>query len=365
MANKDYYEILGVPKNATQEEIKKKYRELVMKYHPDLHKDDPEAAKKMAEINEAYEVLSDPEKRAQYDKFGTVGPNVGGFEQGGYGPSYDFSGDIFSDLGEILRDFGFGGFGFGTGTRERVEHGEDIEVEVSIPFRDAVLGTEKEVTIRKKEKCPVCHGTGAEPGTGSTTCPTCNGTGFVTKRQRTPFGEFVVQTTCPTCHGTGKVIKEKCHNCGGTGVVEKISTVKVTIPPGVEDGTVIRLRGEGNAAPHGGIAGDLYVRVKVEKDPRFIKEGNKIYYLAHISPPEAVLGTEIKVPLIEGGEEVVKIPPGTQYGTEIKLRRKFGVRRPYDYIVKIVVDIPVTLTSEEAFYYEKLREINEAKNRKG
>ncbi|MGB9769314.1 MULTISPECIES: molecular chaperone DnaJ [Caldisericum] len=365
MANKDYYEILGVPKNATQEEIKKKYRELVMKYHPDLHKDDPEAAKKMAEINEAYEVLSDPEKRAQYDKFGTVGPNVGGFEQGGYGPSYDFSGDIFSDLGEILRDFGFGGFGFGTGTRERVEHGEDIEVEVSIPFRDAVLGTEKEVTIRKKEKCPVCHGTGAEPGTGSTTCPTCNGTGFVTKRQRTPFGEFVVQTTCPTCHGTGKVIKEKCHNCGGTGVVEKISTVKVTIPPGVEDGTVIRLRGEGNAAPRGGIAGDLYVRVKVEKDPRFIKEGNKIYYLAHISPPEAVLGTEIKVPLIEGGEEVVKIPPGTQYGTEIKLRRKFGVRRPYDYIVKIVVDIPITLTSEEAFYYEKLREINEAKNRKG
>ncbi|MGC9100152.1 MAG: molecular chaperone DnaJ [Caldisericum sp.] len=365
MANKDYYEILGVPKNATQEEIKKKYRELVMKYHPDLHKDDPEAAKKMAEINEAYEVLSDPEKRAQYDKFGTVGPNVGGFEQGGYGPSYDFSGDIFSDLGEILRDFGFGGFGFGAGTRERVEHGEDIEVEVSIPFRDAVLGTEKEVTIRKKEKCPVCHGTGAEPGTGSTTCPTCNGTGFVTKRQRTPFGEFVVQTTCPTCHGTGKVIKEKCHNCGGTGVVEKISTVKVTIPPGVEDGTVIRLRGEGNAAPHGGIAGDLYVRVRVEKDPRFIKEGNKIYYLAHISPPEAVLGTEIKVPLIEGGEEVVKIPPGTQYGSEIKLRRKFGVRRPYDYIVRIVVDIPITLTSEEAFYYEKLREINEAKNRKG
>ncbi|MGB9833147.1 MAG: DnaJ C-terminal domain-containing protein, partial [Caldisericum exile] len=217
----------------------------------------------------------------------------------------------------------------------------------------------------KKEKCPVCHGTGAEPGTGSTTCPTCNGTGFVTKRQRTPFGEFVVQTTCPTCHGTGKVIKEKCHNCGGTGVVEKISTVKVTIPPGVEDGTVIRLRGEGNAAPRGGIAGDLYVRVKVEEDPRFIKEGNKIYYLAHISPPEAVLGTEIKVPLIEGGEEVVKIPPGTQYGTEIKLRRKFGVRRPYDYIVKIVVDIPITLTSEEAFYYEKLREINEAKNRKG
>ncbi|BAL80819.1 molecular chaperone DnaJ [Caldisericum exile] len=363
MANKDYYEILGVSRNASQEEIKKKYRELVMKYHPDLHKDDPEAAKKMAEINEAYEVLSDPEKRAQYDKFGTVGPNVGGFERG-YGPSYDFSGDIFSDIGEILRDFGFGGFGFGTGARERVERGEDIEVEVTIPFKDAVLGTEKEIPIRKKETCPVCKGTGAEPGTGYTICPTCNGTGFATKRQRTPFGEFVVQTTCPTCHGTGKIIKEKCHNCGGTGVVEKLSKVTVTIPAGIEDGTVIRIRGEGNAAPHGGIVGDLYVRVKVEKDPRFIKEGNKIYYVAHISVPEAVLGTEIKVPLIEGGEEVVKIPPGTQHGTEIKLRRKFGVRRPYDYVIKIVIDIPTTLTSEEAFYYEKLKEIYETKNRK-
>jgi len=363
MANKDYYEILGVPRNATQEEIKKKYRELVMKYHPDLHKDDLEAAKKMAEINEAYEVLSDPEKRAQYDKFGAVGPNVG--YESAYGPSYDFSGDIFSDLGDILRDFGFGGFGFGTGTRERVERGEDIEVEVTIPFKDAVLGVDKEVTVRKKETCPVCKGTGAEPGTGTTTCPTCNGTGFVTKRQRTPFGEFVVQTTCPTCHGTGKVIKEKCHNCGGSGVVENISRIKVTIPPGVEDGTVIRVRGQGNAAPHRGTAGDLYVRVRVEKDPRFIKEGNKIYYIAHISVPEAVLGTEIKVPLIEGGEEIVKIPPGTQYGTEIKLRRKFGSRRPYDYIVKVIVDIPTDITSEEAFYYEKLREIYETKNRKG
>lgn len=362
MANKDYYEILGVPRNATQEEIKKKYRELVMKYHPDLNKDNPEAAKKMAEINEAYEVLSDPEKRAQYDKFGAVGAQMGGYESA-YGPSYDFTGDLFSDLGEILRDFGFGGFG--AGTRERVERGEDIKVEVKIPFKDSVLGTDKEVTVRKREACPVCHGTGAEPGTGSTICPTCNGTGFVTKRQRTPFGEFVVQTTCPTCHGTGKVIKEKCHNCGGSGVVEKLSKVTVTIPPGIEDGTVIRLRGQGDAAPHGGVPGDLYVRVIVEKDPRFIKEGNKIYYIANISVPEAVLGTEIKVPLIEGGEEVVKIPPGTQHGAEIKLRRRFGSRKPYEYIVKVVVTIPTTLSSEEAFYYEKLKEIYEAKNRKG
>jgi len=359
MANKDYYEILGVPRNATQEEIKRKYRELVMKYHPDLHKDDPDAAKKMAEINEAYEVLSDPEKRAQYDKFGAVGANVGGYDTA-YGPFSGFGEDLFSDLGEILRNFGFGGFG--AETAERVRRGKDIEVEVKIPFKEAVVGTEKEINIRRKEICPVCHGSGAEPGSGTTTCPTCHGTGFVTKRQRTPFGEFVVQTTCPTCHGTGKVIKEKCHNCGGTGVVEKVSTVKVTIPPNIEDGTVIRVRGQGNAGAGGGPAGDLYVRVRVESDPRFIREDNKIYYVAHISVIDAVLGTTIKVPLIEGGEETITIPPGTQNGTEIKVKRGFGQRRKYDYIVKVIVDIPTTLTSEEAFYYEKLREINERKN---
>lgn len=363
MANKDYYEILGVPRNATQEEIKKRYRELVMKYHPDLHKDDPEAAKKMAEINEAYEVLSDPEKRAQYDKYGAVGPQAGGFDYSSYGPA-GFGEDLFSDIGEILRNFGFGGFDFGAATKERTYRGEDIEVEIKIPFKEAVLGTEKEISVKRKVVCPVCHGSGAEPGSGFTVCPTCKGSGVATKRQRTPFGEFVVQTTCPTCHGSGKIIKEKCHHCGGSGVVEEVSKIKVTIPPNTEDGSVIRLRGYGNAASSG-VSGDLFVRVEVEKDPRFIREGNKIYYLAHIPVPIAVLGGEIRVPLIEGGEEVVNIPPGTQYGTEIRLKRKFASRRNYDFIVKVVVDIPTDLTSEEAFYYEKLKEIYEAKNRKG
>uniref|UniRef100_A0A7C4Y169 Chaperone protein DnaJ n=1 Tax=Caldisericum exile TaxID=693075 RepID=A0A7C4Y169_9BACT len=363
MANKDYYEILGVSRNATQEEIKKRYRELVMKYHPDLHKDDPEAAKKMAEINEAYEVLSDPEKRAQYDRFGTVGVG-GGFESSG--PSYGFGEDLFSDINEILRNFGFGGFDFGTRTEEQKRQGEDIEVEIKLSFRDAVLGKTIEIPIRKKDVCPVCHGTGAEPGSGLTTCPTCHGTGVVEKRQRTPFGEFIVQTTCPTCHGTGKVIKEKCHFCGGTGVVETTTQVKVTVPPGTEDGTVIRYRGYGNAGYNGGYAGDLYVRVRVEKDPRFIKEGNRIYYILHIGVAEAVLGTKRTIPLIEGGEEVIEIPGGTQYGSEFRVKRKFGVRRmPYDYFVKVIIDIPTTLSSEEAFYYEKLKEIYEAKNRKG
>jgi molecular chaperone DnaJ len=368
MADKDYYEILGVSRDATQEEIKKKYRELVMKYHPDLHKDDPDAAKKMAEINEAYEVLSDPEKRAQYDRFGAVGANVGGFNSS-YGPSsgggFGFGEDLFSDLGEILRNFGFGGnFGF-EGTREATYQGEDIEVVLTIPFRDAVLGAEKEITLNKTEVCPVCKGSGAEPGSGTVTCPTCNGKGVVTERRRTPFGEFVVQTTCPTCHGSGKVIKEKCHNCGGSGVVKNKSTIKVTIPPGTEDNSVIRIRGYGNAAPKGGTPGDLYVHIKVEKDPRFVKEGNKITYIAHISVPEAVLGTEIKVPLIEGGEDTLKIPPGTQNNAEFKVRRSVGLRRRHELTVRVVVDIPTTLTGEEALYYEKLKEIYEAKNRKG
>ncbi len=363
MANKDYYEILGVPRNATQEEIKKKYRELVIKYHPDLNKNNPDAAKKMAEINEAYEVLSDPEKRKQYDQFGAVGANVGGFGAS-YGPSYGFGEDLFSDIEDILRNFGFGGFGF-EGTRERTVRGEDIQVEIKIPFKEAILGAKKVIQVNRKDTCPVCKGTGAEPGSGATTCPTCHGIGVVTKRQRTPFGDFVVQTTCPTCHGSGKVIKEKCHNCGGSGVVDTVSNVEITIPPNTEDGTVIRVRGYGNKAPSGGVAGDLFVRVRVEKDPRFIREGNKIYYIAHISVPEAVLGTKIKVPLIEGGEETLEIPPGTQNGTEFSIKGSFISRKKYDYIVKVIVDIPTRITSEEAMYYEKLREINEAKNFRG
>ena len=368
MPNKDYYEILGVAKDATPEEIKKKYRELVMKYHPDLNKNNPDAGKKMAEINEAYQVLSDPDKRAQYDRFGTVGEgvgaqgNVGGFDFGNFGFG---GGGFFDGVEDLLRNFGFGGFREETEETERVSRGEDLAYSLTITFREAVLGTTKEITVNRYEACPVCHGTGVEPGAGYVTCPTCKGTGVVRKVQRTVFGEFVVQSTCPTCHGTGKVPKEKCHNCNGTGVVKSQRNIEVKIPAGVEDGMRVRIRGQGNAGEHGGIAGDLYVIIRVVPDNRFEREGDKLFYKIHISVPSAVLGTTISVPLVEGGEERLRIPAGTQSGTEIPIRGKgaydVGSRRRGDLIVKIFVDIPSRLSKEEIGYFEKLKEIEDEK----
>ncbi len=371
---KDYYEILGVPRDASPDEIKKRYRELVMKYHPDLHKNDPEAAKRMAEINEAYEVLSNPEKRAQYDRFGSVGA------QGAPGGSagFDFSdfgfggGGDFFDLDEILRNFGFGGFG---GARRatyesreetnRPTRGEDIEVPLTITLKEAVLGTKKDITITRKEVCPTCKGTGVEPGAGYMTCPTCKGSGVIRKVQRSIFGEFVVQSTCPTCHGTGRVPKAKCHTCGGTGIVTETKTVEVKIPAGVDTGTRVRVKGQGNAGLHGGPRGDLYVRIEVAEDPVFKREGDKLYYTAHITFPDAVLGTTVQIPLIEGGYETLRIPPGTQNGTELRIPGRgayiIGSRRRGDLIVKIQVDIPANPSQEEVLLIEKLKEIYDSK----
>ncbi len=368
MANKDYYEILGVPRDAPLDEIKKKYRELVMKYHPDLHKDDPDAAKKMAEINEAYQVLSDPDKRAQYDRFGAVGEGVG---EGFGGVNFDFGagGDFFESVEDILRNFGFGGFREETYTRERPAAGSDIEVGMNISFREAVLGTEKDVKIKRSEVCPVCHGTGAEPGSGTVTCPTCKGTGVVRKTQRSVFGEFVYQSTCPTCHGTGKVIKEKCHNCNGTGFVSSERVINVKIPAGIEDGMRVRIRGEGNAGTRGGPSGDLYIHVHVERDSRFGRDDSNLIYNAHINVADAVLGTTISIPLVEGGEQRLEVPPGTQNGSELRVRGKgtysVGARRRGDIVVKITIDIPVSPSSEEAFYYEKLKKYYDSRKKTG
>jgi molecular chaperone DnaJ len=367
VAQKDYYEVLGVSKSATPDEITKKYRELVMKYHPDLHKDDPTAAKRMAEINEAYEVLSDPEKRAQYDRFGAVGEGVGAPGYGGAGYNTG-GGDFFGGVEDILRNFGFGGFGGfgGATTEEQVERrGSDIEATVTITFAESVLGTKKDINVERFDPCPVCRGTGVEPGAGYVTCPTCKGSGVVKRAQRTIFGEFVVQTTCPTCNGTGKVPKEKCHNCGGTGVIKGSHTVTVTIPAGIEDGMRIRIQGQGNSVGHNIPQGDLYVLVNVQSDKKYIRNKDTIYYNAHITIPDAVIGTVISVPLVEGGEEKLRIPAGTQNGSEFVIRGKgsytIGSRRRGDFVVKIQVDIPKTISSEEAIYYEKLKEIYSAR----
>ena len=370
MPDRNYYKILGVSKDATPEEIKKKYRELVMKYHPDLHKNNPEAGKKMAEINDAYQVLSDPDRRAQYDRFGTVGEGVGaqggaqGFDFGDFSAGgFDFGGGF--DLGDLLRNFGFGGFREETEERGRVSHGADLEYSLTISFKEAVLGTTKEISFNGKGVCPVCHDSGVEPGAGYTTCPTCKGSGVVRKVQRTVFGQFVVQSTCSTCHGTGKIPKEKCHNCGGLGVVNSTRKIEVKIPAGVENGMRVRIRGQGNAGEHGGITGDLYVLIRVIPDNRFVREGDNLFYNAHISVPDAVLGTTISVPLIEGGEEKLKVPAGTQSGIEIPIRAKgaysVGSRRRGNLIVKIFVDIPSRLSREEINYFEKLRELESEK----
>jgi molecular chaperone DnaJ len=340
---------------------------LVMKYHPDLHKNDPDAAKKMAEINGAYEVLSDPEKRTKYDRFGTVGEGVGAPAYGGGNFSgFDMGGDSFGGVEDILRNFGFGGFGGAATEEEQVaRRGSDIETSISISFAEAVLGTKKDVFVQRFDACPVCHGTGVEPGAGYITCPTCKGRGVVKRNQRTVFGEFVVQTTCSTCHGTGKVPKEKCHNCGGTGVVKASHAVTVTVPAGIENGMRIRVQGYGNSVGHNAPSGDLYVLVNIQRDNRFVRDKDKIYYTSHISVPDAVMGTLISVPLVEGGEEKLKIPPGTQNGTDFVVKGKgsytIGARRRGDLVVKTQVDIPMTLSSEEAYYYEKLKEIYNAK----
>ena len=369
---KDYYTILGVSKDATAEEIQRRYRELVMKNHPDLHKDDPNSSKKMAEINEAYEILSSPEKRAQYDRFGTVGPEGrAGYGAGGFDFNDFFQGESFN-FEDLLRNFGFGGFGGFTETRQRTapnvrQRGEDMQYPIAITLKESILGTKKEIRITRNETCTVCNGSGLKPGTGYITCSTCKGTGTVKRVQRSIFGEFIVQTTCPTCHGLGKIAKEKCSSCGGTGVTRIQKTVEATIPTGVETGMRVRIRGEGNAGLHKGPRGDLYILIRVEKDPRYEKVGNKLYYTTHITFPEAALGTIIQVPLIEGGYEKLKVPAGTQSNTELIIRGKgarlVGNRRRGDLIVKIQVDIPIRLTPKEKTLIKKLSEIyNDKKN---
>ena len=368
---KDYYEILGVPRDASPDEIKKKYRELVMKYHPDLHKNDSDAAKRMSEINEAYEVLSNPEKRAQYDRFGAVGaqgaPGGGGFDFRDFG--FGGGGDFF-DLDDLLRNFGFGGFGSAETRRQNSQReagtatrGRDIEVSLTITLAEAVLGTKKEITITRKEVCPTCHGSGVEPGSGYISCPTCHGTGVIRRVQRTIFGEFVTQTTCPTCHGAGRIPKEKCHTCGGNGVVTATKTIEVKIPAGVDNGMRVRIRGQGNAGLHGGPHGDLYLKITVRPDSRFERVGDKLYYTAHLTFPEAVLGTTVRVPLVEGGFESLRIPSGTQNGAEFRIKgrgaRAVGNRRRGDLIVKIQVDIPSRPSQEEISLIKNLKEIYE------
>jgi molecular chaperone DnaJ len=359
-SKRDYYEVLGVSRNATQEEIKKAYRRLARQYHPDINKS-PDAEERFKEINEAYEVLSDAEKRAAYDRFGhaaTQGAGMGGFE--GFGGFSDMGfGSIFEDL--------FGGFGMRTATAQRAPvRGADLRIDVRLTFEEAVFGCTKELEVPRLERCPHCNGSGAEPGTSPIRCPQCNGLGEVQRRQQNPlFGVIVTRTTCPRCEGAGEIVTTPCTECRGAKRVRRIRRIQVDIPAGVDDGTQIRLAGEGEAGLRGGPPGNLYVVLSVEPHPLFQRRDHDIWLEMPINIVQAALGAEIEVPTLDGPTKL-KIPPGTQHGTVFRLRER-GV--PYlrrrgrgDQLISVRVMVPTELTDEQRQLLQRLGETLGTKN---
>lgn len=352
MADKrDYYEVLGVAKGASDDEIKKAHRKLAKKYHPDLNRDNPEAAEKFKELNEAYEVLSDKDKRAKYDQFGFAGvdPNYGA-GQGGFGGG--FGGFDMGDLGDIFGSFFGGGFG-GSSSRSRrnaPQRGETLQQRIMLSFEEAAFGCEKEITINRTESCDECGGTGAEKGTSVETCSNCHGSGVVMQTQRTPLGMFQTQGACPNCRGTGKIIRKPCKKCGGTGKMRKSRTLKVKIPAGIDDGQSIQLHGQGNAGVNGGPSGDVIVTISIRPHPLFTRDGNNVICEIPISFPQAALGDTLQVPTIDGKVEYT-IPEGTQTGTVFRLRGK-GIqnvngRGRGDQYVRVNIEVPTHLTDHQ------------------
>ena len=351
MAEKrDYYEVLGVSKNASEDEIKRAYKKLARKYHPDMNPGDKEAEEKFKEVNEANEVLSNPEKKAKYDQFGFAGvdPNYGA-GQGGYGGAGGFD---FGDLGDIFGSF-FGG-GFGGGGRRNPnapQRGESIRASLSVEFTEAAFGCEKSITIDRSEQCPTCKGKGCAPGTTPEVCPDCKGTGSVHTTQRTPFGMVQTSGACKKCGGRGKIIHQPCPRCGGRGAVRKNQTIKVKIPAGIDDGQTLNLRGKGNAGLDGGPAGDLLITVFVKPHPFFERDGNSVLMEMPVTFAQAALGAEIEVPTIDGRVKLT-IPEGTQPGSVFRLRGK-GI--PYlqskggrgDQFVTITITVPKNMTAEQ------------------
>jgi molecular chaperone DnaJ len=368
MAEKrDYYEVLGVSKNASKDEIKDAYRKLAMQYHPDRNKA-PDAEERFKEISEAYAVLSDDEKRQQYDTLGHPG-----FDQR-YTSEDIFRGadfdSIFRDLGfgsfgDIFRSFFGGGFegGFGGGFRERINRGEDLVYDLEITLEEAAKGTEKEIDVPRTEKCDVCNGSGASPGTSPRTCPRCNGAGKVQHMRRSSFAMYVQVTACPTCRGKGTLIDSPCKNCRGTGLVKKRRKITVKVPIGIDEGYQLRLRGEGEMAPNSGSPGDLYVLVHIVPNELFMREGDELLYILMIGYPQAALGAEVSVPTLEG-PTTVKIHPGTQPGEVIRLKGKGMPRfRGYgkgDLLVRVKISVPEKLTPQQRALLEQLaKEFNQ------
>ncbi|TJZ78731.1 molecular chaperone DnaJ [Chitiniphilus eburneus] len=354
MSKKDFYDILGVNRDASDEDIKKSYRKLAMKYHPDRNPDSKEAEEKFKEAKEAYEILSDAQKRAAYDQYGHAGVDPqagmggGGFGGGGFADAFS---DIFGDI------FGGGGRG-GGGQRSNVYRGADLRYNMEITLEEAARGVEKQIKIPSHEECDTCHGSGAKPGTEAKTCHTCNGHGQV----RVSQGFFSIQQTCPTCHGSGKYIPDPCRTCHGTGRVQTAKTLAVKIPAGVDEGDRIRLSGEGEPGVNGGPPGDLFVVVHLKPHGVFEREGNDLHCEMPIGIGTAALGGEIEIPTLEGKARI-SIPAGTQTGQVFRLRGKGirGVRTAItgDLMCHVVLETPVNLTSRQKELLKEFEEISQ------
>ena len=361
MAKRDYYEVLGVDKKASEDEIKKAYRKIAIKYHPDRNPGDKTAEEKFKEAAEAYSVLSDKQKRQQYDQFGFDGPNMGsGF--GGFGAGGFSMDDIFSMFGDVFGGRGgFGGFsGFGGGQRAQYR-GTDLRLKVRLTLQEISTGVTKKFKVRKDIVCSECNGSGAQNGSGSETCPTCHGQGYTVRTVRSILGMMQTQSECPTCHGEGTVIKNKCPHCSGQGIVKGEEVVEINIPAGVAEGMVVNVPGKGNAAPHNGVPGNIQVYVEEEPNDTFVRDGQDIIYNLLLDFPTAALGGEVDIPTIEGTKVKIKIEPGTQPGKTLRLRGKglpavqgYGSGRG-DLVVQVSVYVPKTLDRHERQVLEELR----------
>jgi len=360
MAKRDYYEILEVSKNASKEEIKKAYRKQAIKFHPDKNPDNKEAEEKFKEAAEAYEVLSNDDKRNKYDQFGHAG--VSGAAGNGFGGAGMSMEDIFSHFGDIFGGAfgGFGGFGgSGRSSRQSVNKGSNLRVKVKLSLKEIIYGTERKIKVNKYITCDSCRGTGAKDNSSFSSCSTCRGTGHITRIANTILGQMQTTSTCPNCGGDGKIITSKCTKCYGEGIVKDNAIIDLNIPAGVAEGMQLSLNGKGNAARRGGVNGDLLVVIEEEEHPELIREENNLLYNLFISIPDAILGTPVEIPTVDGKVKV-KIDAGTQPGKILRLRGKgipdINGYGKGDLLVKINVWVPSNLTKEEKKILEKFKE---------
>ena len=352
---RDYYEVLGVSRGASEAEIKKAYRKLAKENHPDLHPGDKEAEARFKEVNEAYEVLSDADKKARYDQYGHAGvdPNFGA--GGGFDGSFDFG-----DLGDIFGSFFGGGFGGGRRTNPNApQRGESIRLSLAISFEEAAFGCEKSVTVERMETCDTCHGNGCAPGSTPEVCPDCHGTGTVQVRRQTPMGVFATSSPCTRCGGKGKISHQPCKDCHGTGAVRKRKTIQASIPAGIDNGQTISIRGQGNAGKNGGPAGDLLITITVRPHELFRREGTSVLCEAPITFAQAVLGAELEIPTIDGKVKY-ELPEGTQSGTTFRLKGKgipaLNGRGRGDQYVTVYIETPRNLNKEQKEALKKFAE---------